>query len=820
MRKIFMLVVVSALVLATGALPASGYDADFFAADTGGQAVYENMAIKPQAVHRDGVTYIAYQGPNLHPYVIAYKHATKTWTGPVMVAENPLSAIRDTHGGPALVVDNAGYLHVYFGAHNGAVRHVKSPRPGVASIDAATSPWDLAPNLSGNYSYPQPFYRESDGVTLMAVRRDKFNSYAPYESGWQVRKLSPTSSWWSTPTTQTPIVADSSTSRWYASTEYDQMTEELHVGLVGYRWWQTPASPMNRNYVYYLKMLPDGRRVTAAGTEITATVQPGYTYPNPANYGPSEDDLKAAGALIPGTDTLFTRSQNQVVVREDPAGNPAVMYLIGTGNGEDAYTWRISRWIPAQSKWVSKDIVTTDQFFDAGTFEFRNGDPNKMSAYLTTDGYVKPIDDYTNRGGSIVRFDWSGTNWTNTSQRWTRVKDLKTAAPMYGERYNDPQFVEGGVGEAKLLFCQWDNAGVNFVHKVFLGSDDGTFVQKKVNPQLTRLSSDNRVKTAIEVSKRSFPLGSNWVVLASAESYPDALAGVPLAYELGAPVLLVPSTGINLAIMEELQRLRISGYTKADSGVVILGGQAAVPSIEETVATVLYEGAGNVRWDGTYSYARSNFSAKIVRLGGSNRFDTSRLIADRLQAERGGVVPEAAVIASGEGFADALSVSPVAAVNGWPILLTPSTSLGGRAVEYAIDNKVPTSVIVGGTAVVPESADRLPGAFRLAGSNRYGTAYQIAQFSYENGLRQERLVVASGENFPDALAGGVLAARNRATLMITPPALVEGELHPILKASAVQSAPQAIDWYVLGGEVAVGQSVVDMMASMLGVTGQ
>jgi putative cell wall-binding protein len=317
-----------------------------------------------------------------------------------------------------------------------------------------------------------------------------------------------------------------------------------------------------------------------------------------------------------------------------------------------------------------------------------------------------------------------------------------------------------------------------------------------------------------------FPLRSNWVVLASAEDFPDALAGGPLAYELGAPILLVPKKGITLPIKEELERLRVSGYSKADSGVVILGGTSAVPSIEETVAGMLYEAPANIKWDGTKIYPQSNFSAKVTRLGGTNRYDTSRIIADRLQTERGGVVPSAVVVASGEGFADALSVSPVAAVNGWPILLTPSSKLAGNGVLYAVENQVQTSVLVGGTAVVPESAEGLPGAFRLAGSNRYGTAYQIAQFAYENGLRSERLVIASGENFPDALAGGVLAARNRATLMITPSALTDGALHPIGKASADRSAPHAIDWYVLGGEVAVGQDVVTSLAGVLGVTAE
>jgi len=71
-------------------------------------------------------------------------------------------------------------------------------------------------------------------------------------------------------------------------------------------------------------------------------------------------------------------------------------------------------------------------------------------------------------------------------------------------------------------------------------------------------------------------------------------------------------------------------------------------------------------------------------------------------------------------------------------------------------------------------------------------------------------VVSTGENFPDALTGGVLAARCNAPLILT------GH-DSIADSTRVQFEPRpnTIVWYVLGSDNAVDAEVENTIASLL-----
>ncbi|GAB4282631.1 MAG: hypothetical protein Kow0067_02920 [Coriobacteriia bacterium] len=804
------------IALLAGSALAFGYpeaEKDFLAHDTGGQAVYEDMAIRPQAIY-DGdsnTTFVTYQGPGLDPYVVAFDHSARAWKGPVKIAENGLDLSRDMHGAPAMAIDTGGYIHVFYGAHNGTVRHLQSKEP--LRIDKG---WYYntsgAPNLVGKYSYPQPSLDPATGATHLFVRKDDFDNVTsdgdpaePWLSGWQIRTLASGAPSWET--TPTYVLRDSAAKRWYANA-YRSAEGTTHVAAIGFLWNDPPEyrppgswSPLySRQGLYYLEVAPDGQLYTVDGQLISPA--PKSVEPTAAAlYGASEDDLETSGATV---DSGWPAYQNQVVVSVDPeTGEPGILYLSGQHDfdtflaAENQYAWKFARWNDAERQWEIATICTTDQFFDAGTFEF-NGD-GTITAYLTAEGYEPPVFHTSNRGGSIVRYDW------NADDGWHKERVLRSASPVNGTRYNDPQLVINGTAEARLLFCEWDNAGVNFVRKVFLGhTETGATLTKQVAPRFDRIAGNDRVQTSIEIAQEGYPLGANWVVLASASSFPDALAGVPLAFAHDAPVLLVPDQGITEPLKQELKRLKIPSNLVADSGVIILGGSAAVTStVEAQVKTAL----------GWTSFVAGK---KITRVDGVNRYDTARKIAEELQERRAGLKPTAAVIASGETFPDALAVSPLAAVRGWPILLTPSDSLSGYATGYIAGQGITTVHPVGGTAVVPAAADALPGAVRWWGSNRYTTAKRIADEANGKGLYRERLVIASGETYPDALAGGMLAARQRATLGLVAPTLVNGGINPGLALLATDSAENgALHWYILGGERAVGPDVATYLSGFL-----
>ena len=128
-------------------------------------------------------------------------------------------------------------------------------------------------------------------------------------------------------------------------------------------------------------------------------------------------------------------------------------------------------------------------------------------------------------------------------------------------------------------------------------------------------------------------------------------------------------------------------------------------------------------------------------------------------------------------FADAISVSSVAAIKGAPIIyLSTSGLLNEDTAEYLAELKekdcVKNAYIIGGEGVISNdmmnsavSALGIERAVRVAGSDRYRTCVAVNDvFRYL--LTGDTLCVATGMNFPDALAGGVYAAKNRSPLLL------------------------------------------------------
>lgn len=101
--------------------------ADYFANNGLGNAVA--VVQHPAGEHREGITYVSYQGPLEDPYVASYDHSTGVWHGPFKAGiselgkdpDRPTSI--DNHGKPTLIIDDAGYIHVFYGGHGGTPEH-------------------------------------------------------------------------------------------------------------------------------------------------------------------------------------------------------------------------------------------------------------------------------------------------------------------------------------------------------------------------------------------------------------------------------------------------------------------------------------------------------------------------------------------------------------------------------------------------------------------------------------------------------------------------------------------------------------------------
>jgi hypothetical protein len=165
---------------------------------------------------------------------------------------------------------------------------------------------------------------------------------------------------------------------------------------------------------------------------------------------------------------------------------------------------------------------------------------------------------------------------------------------------------------------------------------------------LPRLSGSNRVATAVVISKWAFT-SSGHVVIASSEAFPDGLAAGPLAGSLGAPVLLSPAGSLPGVVADEIKRL---GATRA----WLVGGTTR---LSEQVEADLVAKAGIT-------------GSQIVRIAGGDRFETAAQVAATVVGRE---EPDAAILALGTDFADALSASALGAAYRLPVLLVGRNSL-------------------------------------------------------------------------------------------------------------------------------------------------
>jgi putative cell wall-binding protein len=297
---------------------------------------------------------------------------------------------------------------------------------------------------------------------------------------------------------------------------------------------------------------------------------------------------------------------------------------------------------------------------------------------------------------------------------------------------------------------------------------------------VVRVAGTTRYGTAAEAATQAYPTGSTNVVLASGEKFPDALAGGGLAGSLDAPILLAQQNAVPAETTAALAELGADNVT-------ILGGTEAISAAVEAGL----EAAG----------------LTVDRVGGEDRFETALLIAEEL----GG---DTAVLANGLNFPDALAISPGTHSLELPLLLTTAATLHADAAAFLGDDTVENVIIVGGTAVVSQAIEDALEAdgktvTRLAGVTRYETSVEIAEFHTTVGFTLAEVTLATGEQFPDALAGGPYASQMGAPMVLTQ----TNTLTPATAAFLTENC-QAIDTlHILGGTLAVSAAVEDAAAA-------
>lgn len=193
--------------------------------------------------------------------------------------------------------------------------------------------------------------------------------------------------------------------------------------------------------------------------------------------------------------------------------------------------------------------------------------------------------------------------------------------------------------------------------------------------------------------------------------------------------------------------------------------------------------------------------ARLIRLGGRDRYETAALISAQNYASA-----DTVIIATGATFADALSASGLAGCTESPILLTRPGSLPAAARAEIQRLGASTAIIVGGTgAVAPAVASTLSTlgltVDRIGGKDRYETATLIGTRILSFGQSGGRVFIARGDDFADALSLGPLSHAARAPLILVKPTAVPPATRSFVSAHRFSSGCLA------GGTAAVSSGV-------------
>lgn len=236
-----------------------------------------------------------------------------------------------------------------------------------------------------------------------------------------------------------------------------------------------------------------------------------------------------------------------------------------------------------------------------------------------------------------------------------------------------------------------------------------------------------------------------------------------------------------------------------------------VYSIDTSTAVAVGDNGYLVRTsDGgvTWSSPAAPPPPSVFRVAGPNRFLTA-IEAARLAFGSSAMTPgpdgrRTVIIASGRNWPDALAASGLAGMRGAPLLLTEPTVLPPEVAAYISQLQADRVIIAGGPSAVSDGVmsalARLVGGqanvTRFFGADRYETAHQIASATVS--VPRETpwdgtAFIATGLNFPDALAAAPLAAARGIPVYLVPRGGISATTISMMRSAGVSRV------YLLGG---------------------
>ncbi len=373
---------------------------------------------RPMAIYRADAnrSYFVFGSAGNRPTISYYDHSAGTWAYPVVIGENPDG---DAHRNPTLLIDEEGYLYMFWGAHGHESFVHRSVRPH------DISEWEGRAALEETgATYPQPWMLR-EGELFVSYRK------AP---GWRCRFSTDGALTWSDPVDIAAFgVADNargaSEFAIYGSTvaEEGPHPRKLHFAFsrLGGGTPEEVATKhlWGRRYNLYYTRSDDGGRTwrRSDGTQ--------YDLPTGEEQAEKLYDSGTRGVWIKD-------------IQLDLDGNPMILFLEGEVETFHAW-WKVARQTP--DGWEIADVTESDHMYDAGALMVFARDDIRMWG---ASGDNQPHED----GGEIEEFTSTGGGAT-----WSLTRRL-TEGSQYSHNHVKPIMGHrDGPGDVRAIWSYGDS---------------------------------------------------------------------------------------------------------------------------------------------------------------------------------------------------------------------------------------------------------------------------------------------------------------------------------------------------------------------------
>ncbi|MFN2102684.1 cell wall-binding repeat-containing protein [Finegoldia dalianensis] len=297
----------------------------------------------------------------------------------------------------------------------------------------------------------------------------------------------------------------------------------------------------------------------------------------------------------------------------------------------------------------------------------------------------------------------------------------------------------------------------------------------------SRIAGQNRYESAARISREQFT-NAKKVIVVNAQKYADALSATTLS-DGKYSILYTEKDSLPTATRNEIQRLN-------PVEVYLLGGKESISSGIENIL--------------------KKYSNKVTRIAGRDRYETSAKVAAMSKKKN-------VVIASGENFSDPLYASSYAYSNNAKILLSSGKTLSRQTRDYLLRNKssIGKVTVVGGGQSISSATVRYiqsvtgKNVSRISGRNRYDGSVKVA-----NSMKKDKVFIASGEDFADALAISPLAQKLNAPILLSSRSKLDTSVIAFLN----NFKKSIKDVYIVGGYRTIDNNVYGTVKNVLAKT--